>query len=107
MPFDKTAHAAQLASCVSHTGDTLSFNGAEFSANLGSIAPRGLPAVADIDPRAALYISAPRGCDAFASKAPSTGDYFKTDKLQYRVLRDFSVGPLAVFACAPGIPLAP
>lgn len=39
MPFDKAARTAQLARCITHAGDTFSFLGQEFQANIRQLRP--------------------------------------------------------------------
>lgn len=103
MPFDKTAHAAQIASCFDHTGDALFFEDKSFAGNIGSTAPRGVPPLTDIAPRGALYLTAARTAKAFASVFPKIGSYiYAADGLRYRVLQDHSQPRLAIFVVTPG-----
>lgn len=103
MPFDKAAHAVQLAACVDHTGDDLIFEGTAFKGNIGSTAPRGVPPLADLDVRNGLYLTAARHSAAFATRYPTAGSYFTTPSgYRYRVLQDHSQPRLAIFVITPG-----
>lgn len=86
--MDKTALAAQLASCAKHTGDELVYAGVSFFGNVG-VAEASISAFAADGKAPAFYrISAPLAQDAFAARTPKQGDYLTAPGFRYRLTED-------------------
>lgn len=96
--MDKTAHAAQLASCVEHTGDECVFGDSTFMANLSPLKPT--------DPRLEgspdRLIEASVATGALPSPAPRRGDTLLVNARHYRVVRtDHMPTALTLILLAP------
>jgi hypothetical protein len=100
--MDKTALAAQVAGCITHTGDSLFFQGIGFTGNIGKEQPSGTELGPDTGKHAGVTITAARNQPAFALRLPRIGDYFiDADGAHYRVSKDLGIArsPLLSYAC--------
>lgn len=106
--MDKAARAAQIARCVDHTGDLLTYGTlAPFAANISPEYGDANPLTRDAGKVHSVRVAFARAC--LGTEKPSSNEYFHdAEGNRYRITKELShpLQPLAVFICTVSPPVS-
>lgn len=99
MTFDKTAHAAQIAGCIAHTGDDVVFGSEVFTGNLAPLRADDPRLIGSSDRLFELVVQN----NEVPAPAPTRGSDLIIDGIHYSVSRvDYNpAARLTLFTVAP------